>query len=183
MNKIETLKATIANLESGMIYHWSNPNNCNCGVIAKTLCNVDDLSEVGFYNSKIRSNNVGAFAQLAYCMTSNLPIPLVFEKLKQAGFTHKELIELEYLANERIADKIGEKIIVGGTNNLPKSINFTKKETLIKYLKAWVEILEEESNVVTEVKVIEDVKPVVREKTVYVSVPETITTLAEIILS
>jgi hypothetical protein len=177
MNKIEALKATIINLEDNKTeYDWSTCNHCNCGVVAKTLLNGKLPYEAGLLNSPLSGEvGSGAFSREALCLTTNLPLPLVFQKLKDAGFTHLELQELEWLGNEIILNKIGEKKLILNGISFIKDSKYSNKKTLIKYLKAWVEILEEEQtktqNKLPEIK--EVVKP--RERISYVAVPETIT--------
>jgi hypothetical protein len=190
MNKIEALRATIVSIENGMNYNWYSSNSCNCGVIAKTLCDTNDLNSIGFKESPLLDpKRSSVFSSKAYCLTSNLPLPLMFKKLKESGFTHQDLLELEWLGNEKILKRIGEPYSFWKEENcfIIDNQKYLQKDILTKYLKAWVDILEEESNVVAEVKVVEAIKDIpkhiTREKTVYVSVPETITTLAEIILS
>lgn len=187
MNKIETLKATIVNLENGMEYNWQSCNNCNCGVVAKTLLNGGMPHDNGLCHSTVRNNNIfGSFSKEAYCLTSYLPLPLVFQKFKDVGFTFKDIQELEFLGNELILKKIGEKFDFNFNTNIINNQKYAEKEYLLKYLKAWVEILEKESNVVPKIEIVEAViapTPIAREKIVYVSVPESIVTIAEIILS
>lgn len=182
MNKIETLKATIVNLEEGKLqYYWSSSDSCNCGVVARTLLNLESVFTNGYKYDNNKSP--GVFARDAYCITTNIAIPKVFQLLKDAGFNHQELIELEYLSNKAILIRIGKEATDYGEYMAMKGLEYQKKEVVISYIKAWVEILEEENGVFNEVKVIEAPIEVTRQKTVYVSVLETITTIAEIILS
>jgi|ERR1700733_684153 len=189
MNKIETLKATIINLENGMEYGWYNGSCCNCGVVATTILGKNSV--INFLNSPlIDPLERGAFSRYAYCMTTNLPLPLVFLKLKDAGFSHQDLLHLEYLGNKEILDKMGQEQYIRHEQEFVLetiSTSYKDRNNLISYLKAWVEILEEEeSNVPSEVKIEaskEAPTPIAREKTVYVSVPESIVTIAEIVLS
>lgn len=171
MNKIDALKQTIHNLlYGGMKYHWHDSNHCNCGVVAKTICNTNDLFSIGYTNSP-RKNAVGVFSRDAYCITSDLPLPVVFQSLKDAGFTHQELLELEYLANKEICKNLGwerQKITrKNGEFYIREMATYDVKENLILYLKEWVRILEEET-------VVQQLTPEVREKIKYVAVSDTI---------
>lgn len=177
MTKIEALKQTIVNLiEDKIQYNWTSANNCNCGVVARALLDVDDLFQHGYTTNTFPIDPLarGCFARDAYCITSNIPIPKVFQSLKDAGFSHEDLLSLEYLGDPKICKKAGMEsttslcpypTLVGG--------GYNQKDNLIKYLKAWIEILEEQ-----QVKVIvqpEPIKEKVKETIRYVSVPETLT--------
>lgn len=173
MKKIDALKQTIHNiLYQGMVYNWHDSNHCNCGVVAKTVCNTNDLFSIGYPNSPLK-NGAGVFAKDAYCMTYNLPLPVVFQSLKDAGFTHQELLELEYLANERICKNLGwERVKITKMNydfHIREGATYDVKENLLIYLKEWVKILEEETITIPHILV-----PEVKEKIKYVAVSDTI---------
>jgi len=68
---------------------------------------------------------------------------MVFQVLKDTGFTYTELVELEYLGNEKIANKAGIPISYYEKGFSAAHGHFKDKDCLIKYLKAWVSILEE----------------------------------------
>lgn len=169
MTKIEALKKTIYNLENDVYeYDWSSSESCNCGVLAKTLLNGKSLHEAGYFRSKV-IGDVGVFAKKAYCLTSDLPLSEVFQTLKDAGFTYKELLELEYLSNEKIAAAVGFELTQHNEKNYAFAFGkFNNKRDLIKYLKAWVEILEVEV-------------PKERTRINYVSVPVSITEQMEVV--
>lgn len=148
MTKIEALKKTIYNLENSVYeYSWGYMDSCNCGVLARTILGGRLPSKCGLSSVKAVVKK-GAFSMYASCMTTNLPLPLVFKSLKDAGFTHKELYELEYLMNPEILKTL--KIATYSDHfhncNIPSSNGYQNKKNLIKYLKAWVEILEEKLN-------------------------------------
>jgi hypothetical protein len=105
---------------------------------------VDDLYREGLYDSKENLNIMGAFARKAYCMTTGMPIPKVFQSLKDTGFSFDELRNLEYLSDEKIAGRCNIKVSKWVDGQDVASGQFSVKESLIKYLKAWVSILEEE---------------------------------------
>lgn len=146
MTKIEALKKTVYNLENDVYeYDWFDFNSCNCGVLAKAVLNGQSAESCGYRDSPISGGHAGCFSKRAYCMTTDLPLPLVFQTLKDVGFTHQDLLELEFLGNVHIANKIGKIVDVNywpGVNIIHGF--FDKKETLISYLKAWVELLTEE---------------------------------------
>lgn len=145
MNKIEALKKTIYNLENDVYeYDWVNVNCCNCGILARTLLNGKSPRDCGYFDSPLE-DGAGVFASQAYCMTTNLPLPEVFKVLKNAGFSHKDLLELEYLGRLDVLAKMGKDCYVGaGGQRCISDNSYDNKQTVIEYMKAWVEILEAE---------------------------------------
>lgn len=164
MTKIEALEKTIYNLENNVYeYSWENSDSCNCGILSRTIIG-KSVFDAG-YGCSPCSSGVGAFASEAFCMTTDLRLPEVFQALKDTGFTYQEILELEYLGNQEIAHRAGQTV----TQLCSRSINagsYKNKETLIAYLIAWVQLLKEE---------LAEKTPEVRIKTVYVSVPVSIT--------
>jgi hypothetical protein len=182
MNKIEALEKTIYNLENDVYeYKWDESDKCNCGVLAKTLLGGKTAQECGYHQSP-KLGDYGVFSRNAYCMTTDLPLPTVFNVLKDTGFTHEDLMNLEYFGNEKIALKLGKEISYRDGHPFGyKSDTFNDKKLLIKYLKAWVEILKEEQPII-ETPPTEE--PKIKEIIRYVSVPQSITEQSkELILS
>lgn len=178
MNKIQALELTIFNLENNVyVYYWASPNHCNCGILARTLLGGKYPSNCGYADSPTEEPS-GTFSSNAFCITTNLPLPEVFQVLKDAGFTHQELLELEYLENEKIAGIMWRKLSKTLSGCIAMSNEqYANKSSLILYLKAWVGVLKEEEQ--TPIST-----PQVKEKTVYVAVPVSIKEQAkELILS
>lgn len=176
MNKLEAIKQTIYNLENDVYeYNWTNADTCNCGVVARTIMGGVRANEAGFSNTPSIDHDLTCFAGWGHCLTTNLPLPRVFQELKDAGFSHQDLIELENLSNKKVATAIGISPYEFPEKKYWLSSERTNKSWLIKYLKAWAEILEQDGQA-TEAKPIEPPKPevIVKEKkvTVYVAVSE-----------
>lgn len=171
MTKIEALRKTVYNLENDILpYEWSDFESCNCGVVAKTLLNGEGVQKNGYLDSEIRNEDLTPFCEYAYCITSNMSLPKVFQLLKDAGFTIKELVELENLSNPKISNSIGDKLFPHGVKDLLISYYRNEKSYLIAYLRAWIAILETE------------LSPAVKETIRYVAVPETVADQVKIML-
>ena len=177
MTKTEALEKTIYNLENNVYeYRWSSPHTCNCGVLAKTVLGGKNIFNAGF-SCTLPKGRGGAFSSHAICITTGIEVPEIFKTLSECGFSHNDLIELEFLSNTSILSKLGQTSRYNEFIEayVISSSEFDNKGTLIKYLKAWVQILKEEQPTVTNVEPQPktETKPV--EKIRYVSVPTTIT--------
>lgn len=183
MNKIEALKKTIYNLENDVYdYRWHDADSCNCGILARTILGGKTARQCGLNDSPLRANH-GGFGRFAYCMVSDLPIPEVFQALKDTGFSYQEIVELEMLGNMEILNRIqagsyfNEDQQIYVINNL----KYSDKETVIKYLKAWVEILEEK-DIDTGAKIETPEPKPEKKKVVYVVVDSPVRDLVKQIL-
>lgn len=172
MTKLQAIEQTIYNVENGIYQHWwAECNSCNCGVLAKTLLGGEDVYDAGFHDSPdIDNTNYGVFSRKAYCMKTDLPLPKVFQLLKDAGFTYGDLRSLEFLSDETITKKAGLPMRYDTNVERNICVSYYEKISLVSYLKAWAEILRAEQMV--EEKKPEEIKP--KTKTVYVAVPTSI---------
>lgn len=143
MNKIEALEKTIFDLEHNVYpYAWGNCNNCNCGLLARTLLNGEGAMENGLlFNGPGEGFSGVVKNAFAYCSNTGIELPKVFKVLHEAGFTTYELKRLE-------------------------DATFHKDE-LIKYYKEWVAILKPMEEVQPPLP-----EPQVKEKKVYVTISE-----------
>lgn len=98
MTKIEALEKTIYNLENDVYeYNWWDMDKCNCGVLARTVlggevplsCGLTDVSKDGCGFGGI------AIETFEACKKTGIPLPKVFEALRDCGFNGKELDKLE----------------------------------------------------------------------------------------
>lgn len=155
MNKLEALKKTLHDLKAGTIeYNWNSCESCNCGVVARTLLNGERVFKNGFGDSpSVKSDEFGKgiFSAQAHCMVIDLPLPKVFQALKDAGFTHQELVHLEFLSSRDIIsgmDKFSSVRIAAACNALFETMTcdtaYNKKEYLISYLESWIRLLEKD---------------------------------------
>lgn len=174
MNKIQALERTVYNLENNVYqYSWHDVESCNCGILAKTLLKGGGVRANGFGVAPI-TNHVGAFSRRAHCLSTGISLPIVFQKLKDSGFTFEELRNLEFLSDRVISGKAGIEVGKWQLGQETAHGKFYQKKFLISYLKAWIEILKEQ-----EVKQPEPVQQSERTRIVYVTVPETIKEQAE----
>ena len=121
MTKIEALEKTIYNLENDVYeYNWWDNDTCNCGVLVRTILNGEKPNSCGMFDVTETAAGFGGMVikTLETCSQTGIPLPKVYQALKDCGFTGNELDKLEDCSYD--------------------------KNGVIKYLKAWVEILKEE---------------------------------------
>lgn len=178
MTKLDVLKATVYNLENDVYaYSWSDSDSCNCGILARTIMNgATPIKEGGLWDRITKRNEhclsfilgsprgfSGAVEQsIQMCHITRLPYPRVIKALLDYDFTVEELKALEFFGTVSKTEKRwfnmedrtrGEKII-GSKLNLEGMVR-NDKQDVIKYLKAWIEVLEEKemANAVVEEEV------------------------------
>lgn len=178
--KIEVLEKAVQMLENGFNYSWFALDRCNCGLLVqatgfnKSYLEYSKATNVQSWRFAIKDLDNKSNGQ-DRCSVTGLYFSDVQRILRDLGFTASELCELEFLGNPQIAEKIGwitHKTLHG---NELLSDNIFSKSNLLKYLRAWIELLREE-----------DAKesPEVKERIVYVAVPVSITEQTkELILS
>jgi hypothetical protein len=171
MNKIQAIRQTISNLENNVYeYNWTDADSCNCGVLARSIMGGVYPRKAGFSESPMKANHLTCFANNAICITTNLPLPRVFSELKNAGFSHEDIMELENLSNPVVIKKAGMSVY-RSLNGYMVNSDRSDKHYLVAYLKTWAEILEEEN------QTIQPIPEPIKEKVIhhYVSVPTSIT--------
>lgn len=139
MKKIDVLKRAIEKLEGGARHSWMDSASCNCGILAQSCLNMEYrqfenlmyLSEPSFTSLGVSWGDKAENQKK--CAVTGIPLHVIFESLFSAGFTPDELHELEYLSNKDILNKTGFSYL-----------DKYYKENLVKYLTAWVSILEEQ---------------------------------------
>jgi hypothetical protein len=128
---ISALRATVKKLESGATYHWGHMGACNCGNLAQELLQVSK-AEIHAWALQTREGDWSE-QTAEYCAKSNLPLDLMISKLLQKGLTTSDLQHLEKLSDPQILALLSAE---------ERHLNFNNKVDLIKYLKAWSSLLE-----------------------------------------
>lgn len=86
----------------------------------------------------------------AKCLYSKLEMPQVFQRLRDVGLSAKDIFNLENLADNAVCDEAGIgrascDTMIGVTNILR-----TQKNSVVKYMEAWIRILERDQVVPEE---------------------------------
>lgn len=142
---IQGFRLILLALENKTIeYNWGRYENCNCGIVTQGLLNMspDDIQR-HMTNNKNSRLIPGAFFGWStqvqhFCSITGITNDKIFKSLFKVGLSTDDIIHLEYLSDKKILKRA--KIWTFLTPNYHK-----KKKNLIKYLRAWIDILEEES--------------------------------------
>lgn len=133
-NKLEALKHAVGELKNGKDYDWLESHQCNCGIVAQSVTGMKNTPH------KLAVRGIGSWG-LSICGASGMPYYKVFQWLFDAGFTKKDIMNLEGLCDEKICGEMGMPIRLNmcGTNE-----GCNDKNNLIAYLEAWIRIIEKE---------------------------------------
>jgi hypothetical protein len=129
---VEVLRTTARNLEQSTDYQWGHMGSCNCGFLARQI-------------TKLKKNQIHSFAMQRYgdwseqlndyCPTSGLPMDNLISEMLNFGFDADDLKHLERLSDKRVLNSLA-----AGERHL----RFNSKSDVVKYLRAWANLLEEE---------------------------------------
>lgn len=126
------IRKAALNLQNNKPYEWGHMGSCNCGHLAQTLLNINKadihkyaMEKNGDWNEQLND----------YCSTSGLLMDKLIWGLLQTGLELEDIMDLEYLKNPIIVEKIDSKFKPLVNNN---------REHVIAYLNTWAEMMEEE---------------------------------------
>lgn len=135
---INALRATVRKLSSSDNYQWGHMGSCNCGHLAQELTHFSKAEIHAFAMERY-----GDWSQQVkdFCPDSKLPIDFIIQTMLNAGLTRSDIRHLERLSDYKIINSlpVGSRILMH--NN---------KDDVIKYINAWVHLLEFE--LVDEIK-------------------------------
>ena len=145
MTKIEALQKTIFNLKNNVYeYNWASSNSCNCGVLARTILGGTCIYDAGFGDVKrLDDGALPPWSAKSVCLTTGAKLTVVFQALKDTGFTNYDIIELEHLSNPEINKSLGWEFFDGS------NFKSADKTSVILYLKEWVKMLREPQTTLT----------------------------------
>lgn len=143
---IKALKVAINALEKDTVeYDWYEQCSCNCGVVAqailgKTKYEIDrDLDKASSKRWDQDKDGAMTWKNMVkrYCDITGKSTSQIFKDLTENGMTVEDITHLEYLENKAILKRADIRVLFHKNY-------YKKKKNLIKYLKAWVNILEEQ---------------------------------------
>lgn len=146
---IEALRKTIEVLKTNPEkYKWTDSKRCNCGLIAEQIMGKTVIGGISQYSKDADpERSLGPWQNGALlCEQMGRPINEVYGTLFKAGMSVEDICNLEHLTDINILKKLGlekDRKFHPWCNSF---INFNRNniDYLIKYLTAWIEILQEE---------------------------------------
>ncbi len=129
---IRTIRTAALKLEASPSYQWGHMGVCNCGFLAQEVTKLSKeeihrraMMRYGDWNEQLND----------YCPTSGLPMDETISELIAFGFDSDDLKHLERLSDQQVL------------LTLPfaeRNLHFNTKSHVVKYMKAWSNLLEEE---------------------------------------
>jgi len=129
---IEALRNTSRNIEKSSLYQWGHMGACNCGFLAQE---VTKLTKAEIHRMALQSYGDWSEHLNDYCLVSGLPFDNLISKLIDFGFDSDDLKHLEKLSDPKIVSVLPPD---------ERNLCFNQKQDVIKYLNAWVRLLEDE---------------------------------------
>jgi len=129
---LTALRNTVTRMEKTANYQWGHMGACNCGFLAQEITNLRKdqiharaMQGYGDWNDQLND----------YCPTSGLPMDEIISQMLRVGFDADDLKHLERLSNPAVLATlpVGERVL-----------RRNHKEDVIKYLRAWVSLIEAE---------------------------------------
>lgn len=126
---IDAMRRAAKNLSEGKPYEWGHMGNCNCGHLAQNLLHISKaeihayaMQKTGDWSEQLKD----------YCPTSGLEMDKLIFGLLEKGLSTEDLMQLEYLSNPAILNRLG---VTHLKNN--------NRADVISYLQTWADMLEE----------------------------------------
>jgi len=128
---IQVLRKTANEIEKSQQYQWGHMGSCNCGFLAQqiTTLNKDQIHSRAMERYGDWSEQLND-----YCPTSGLSMDDLISEMIAFGFDRDDLKHLERLSNSEIL------------RTLPleeRNLRHNVKPDVVKYLKAWADLLEQ----------------------------------------
>jgi hypothetical protein len=145
---ITALRTAAAAVENETFnYDWQKASRCNCGVVACAILG-KSAQEL---NSALPQRR-GTWTEMVglHCPVTGIPTHEVFRSLMTAGLTQLDLVQLEWLSNPRVLEKMGKFYAPNrpvadalfGRKEL--SVDHTEPFYLVRYLRAWADLIQAE---------------------------------------
>lgn len=134
---IDVLNITIQDLKlNRKEYNWTDQNKCNCGLVAQNVLRNDKFIIYDGWSAGARR-----------CKQTGAAINGVFARLFAIGLTEEDIIHLEHQNNIEILKEAGLRAdLLNLDTGETCSYGRSEKKSFIKYLEAWVRILEREKD-------------------------------------
>lgn len=102
----DLLRETADRLDGGARYEWGHMGRCNCGHLVQTLTEMTDRQIAESVNHQLDEWSEHA---RDYCEQTGSPVEDLFTALAEVGFSHRDVMALEYLNDPRVRAELGER--------------------------------------------------------------------------
>ncbi|MDW7691576.1 hypothetical protein R9C00_17485 [Flammeovirgaceae bacterium SG7u.111] len=133
---IHALRQTAQRLSEGANYEWGHMGRCNCGHLVQTITKMTDTELVASIDHKLDEWTEHA---KDYCDRTGSKVEDIFEVMRSYGFHHEDMVNLEYLKDRKILDRLDDG---------RKYLKHNQREDVVVYMEKMAELLEEEMEVV-----------------------------------
>ena len=130
------LRTTATRLEEGAQYEWGHMGRCNCGHLVQTLTNMDSRQIAESVHHQLDEWSEHA---RTYCEQTGSPVDELFGELAKVGFSHKDVIALEYLNDPRVLKVLKPRGVTLRRNHPPD---------VALYMRTLAEVIEKEKDLV-----------------------------------
>ena len=129
---ISALRQTASRLSDGAKYEWGHMGRCNCGHLVQTLTEMTDREIVASMDHQMDEWSEHA---KDYCNNTSTKVDDIFNTMQEVGFDYQDMIDLEYLSDKDVLQRLGKGNVYLQRNNV---------EDVILYMETMAAQLEEE---------------------------------------
>ena len=129
---VEALRKAAKKIEESDNYQWGHMGACNCGFLAQE---VTKLTKAEIHRRAMERHGDWTEHLNDYCPVNGLPFDDIISELIAFGFDSSDLKHLEKLSDPNIL-----RTFSFAERNLQHNV----KQDVVKYLKAWIKLLEDE---------------------------------------
>jgi hypothetical protein len=128
---IEAIRNTVRRLEKSTSYQWGHMGSCNCGHLAQELTR---LSKKEIHSRAMQKHGDWTEQLNDYCPASGLLMDDLITHMLSFGLDTADLQHLETLSDPLILRRVP---------GYEKGLAHNLKQDVIRYMKAWINLLEE----------------------------------------
>jgi hypothetical protein len=129
---VNALRTTAKKIEASDSYQWGHMGSCNCGFLAQEITH---FTKAEIHQRAMQRHGDWTEQLNDYCPTSGLPMDDLISELLALGFDADDLKHLEKLSDGKVL-----RLIPLHERDLKHNL----KKDVVKYLKTWANLLEEE---------------------------------------
>jgi hypothetical protein len=129
---VNALRTTAKKIEASDSYQWGHMGSCNCGFLAQEITH---FTKAEIHQRAMQRHGDWTEQLNDYCPTSGLPMDDLISEFLALGFDADDLKHLEKLSDGKVL-----RLIPLHERDLKHNL----KKDVVKYLKTWANLLEEE---------------------------------------